>query len=101
VIEGHPFQVEAAVALGGRNAPPGIQVFRYANRIPLLFEGSNDVSHVVANKKIKWTTYKINQNTDRISVFVSLVSTKIPFKGTSKVGRTSARGCTLLSPVLH
>lgn len=31
-----------------------------------------------------WNTYKINQIQDKIGVFVSIVSTKIPFKGTGK-----------------
>ena len=38
VLEGHAFIVEAAVSLGGNGMKPGINVFRYANRIPLLFE---------------------------------------------------------------
>ena len=38
VLEGHPFIVEAAVSLGGRDIRPGINVYRFANRIPLLFE---------------------------------------------------------------
>jgi len=84
VYEGHPFIVEAAVSVGGRRAKSGLQVYRYANRIPLLFEGGNDVVNIVARNKIKWSSYKLNQNVDKIGVFVSLVSTKIPFKGTSK-----------------
>ena len=32
----------------------------------------------------RWATYKLNAKTDKLCVFVSLVSTKIPFKGTSK-----------------
>jgi hypothetical protein len=31
-----------------------------------------------------WGSYKINQTQDKIGVFVSVVSTKIPFKGTGK-----------------
>jgi len=84
VFEGHPFVVEAAVAVGGCKAKPGINCYRYANRIPLLFEGGNDVVSVVANTRIRWANYKLNARTDKICVFVSLVSTKIPFKGTSK-----------------
>ena len=30
--------VEAAVSRGGRELKPGINVYRFANRIPLLFE---------------------------------------------------------------
>lgn len=32
----------------------------------------------------RWSLYKLNEKTDKLCVFVSLVSTKIPFKGTSK-----------------
>jgi hypothetical protein len=51
VHEGHPFLVEVGVALGG-TLKPGINVFRFANRIPLLFEKNGDVVTQTA-KKIK------------------------------------------------
>jgi DNA topoisomerase-6 subunit B len=57
--EGHPFVVEAAVSLGGKEAKEGITVVRFANRIPLLFEGGADVSTRVAQTKIKWSNYKM------------------------------------------
>lgn len=38
VLEGHSFIVEAAVSVGGRDIRQGINVYRFANRIPLLFE---------------------------------------------------------------
>jgi len=84
--EGHPFIVEAAVALGGKNdiAKEGITVVRFANRIPLLFEGGADVSTRVAQTKIRWANYKIDHKRDKIGVFVSIVSTKVPYKGTGK-----------------
>ena len=82
--EGHPFIVEAAIALGGKSAKEGINVIRFANRIPLLFEAGADVSTRVAQSKIKWSSYKIDHKKDKISVFVSIVSTKVPFKGTGK-----------------
>ena len=82
--DGHAFIVEAGVALGGAAAKEGISVYRFANRIPLLFEAGSDVATRVANRKIKWASYKIDQKRDKIGIFVSLVSTKIPFKGTSK-----------------
>eukprot|EP00898_Chlorokybus_atmophyticus_P006071 jgi/Chlat1/6465/Chrsp45S05966 len=84
VFEGHPFIVEAGVSLGGKDVKQGINVFRFANRIPLLFEPGGDVVTRTATKRILWASYKINQATDRIGVFVSIVSTKIPFKGTGK-----------------
>ncbi len=82
--DGHPFIVEAAVSLGGKGAKEGITVVRFANRIPLLFEGGADVATQVANKKIKWSSYKIDHKKDKVGVFVSIVSTKVPFKGTGK-----------------
>ena len=33
---------------------PGVNVFRYANRIPLLFEGGSDVITRTATKRINW-----------------------------------------------
>jgi DNA topoisomerase VI subunit B len=84
VFEGHAFIVEAAVSMGGRNVKSGINIFRYANRIPLLFEGGSDVITRTALKRINWNSYNINQSQDKVGVFVSLVSTKIPFKGAGK-----------------
>lgn len=84
VFEGHAFLVEAAVSLGGRDMKPGINIYRFANRIPLLFEGGSDVVTKTALKRINWSSYKINQSSDKVGVFVSLVSTKIPFKGAGK-----------------
>jgi len=82
--EGHPFLIEAAISIGGRKVREGINVYRFANRIPLLFEVGADVVTQVATKSINWSSYHINPNTDRVGVYVSIVSTKIPFKGTSK-----------------
>ena len=87
---GHPAVIEAGVCLGGRDAKPGITVYRFANRtppparrgplrtaapshpvawagIPLLFEGGGDVATVVSKKRIAWANYKIRhtQDTDR------------------------------------
>ncbi|KZV52333.1 DNA topoisomerase 6 subunit B, partial [Dorcoceras hygrometricum] len=84
VFEGHPFIVEAGVSLGGKDVKQGLNIFRFANRIPLLFEQGADVVTRTAIKRINWNTYKINQAQDKIGVFVSIVSTKIPFKGTGK-----------------
>ena len=44
VLEGHAFVVEAAVSRGGRDLKPGINVYRFANRIPLLFEVQRSAS---------------------------------------------------------
>lgn len=83
VFEGHPFIVEAGVSIGGARAAPGVTIYRFANRIPLIFEPGNDVVTKTA-QEIKWASYKIRSTVDKIGVFVSLVSTRIPFKGTGK-----------------
>ncbi|CAN1158091.1 DNA topoisomerase 6 subunit B [Linum perenne] len=84
VFEGHPFIVEAGVSIGGKDVKQGLNIFRFANRIPLLFEQGADVVTRTALKRISWGTYKMNQTQDKVGVFVSIVSTKIPFKGTGK-----------------
>jgi len=83
VFEGHPFIIEAGVALGGATVE-GLTVYRFANRIPLLFEGGSDVATITAARRVNWASYKIDINKDKVGVFVSLVSTKVPFKGTGK-----------------
>ncbi|DAZ98391.1 TPA: hypothetical protein N0F65_000105, partial [Lagenidium giganteum] len=84
VFEGHSFIVEAAVSIGGKKVKEGLNIYRFANRIPLLFEAGGDVVTRTAAKQINWSYYKIDQKRDKIGVFVSIVSTKIPFKGTGK-----------------
>ena len=49
----------------------------FANRIPLLFEGGSDVVTKTAMKRINWANYKINAASDKVGVFVSIVSTKV------------------------
>ena len=37
-----------------------------------------------ATKRVNWAAYKISQASDRVGVYVSIVSTKIPYKGAGK-----------------
>ena len=74
----------AAFDHAGKDAKPGLTVYRFANRIPLLFEGGGDVATQVSKRRINWASYKMRHNLDKIGIFVSLVSTKVPFKGTGK-----------------
>lgn len=113
--EGHPFIVEVAVAVGGKSTgKEGLNVYRFANRIPLLFEGGADVSYKTAMKDINWKSYYIDPKSQKVNVFVSIVSTKIPFKGTGKeyigndvieiktsVKRAIMGCCQQLKPKLH
>jgi len=83
---GHPFVVEAAIAYGGRIPivpPDEILVYRYANKIPLLYDLHNDVTMKVI-KKINWKRYKIDLANMPLAFFVHICSTKIPYKTVGK-----------------
>lgn len=90
---GHPFVIEAALGYGGGVAEASQVkgatvtdnkiIYRYANRIPLVFGAGNDViTHVVSS--IRWSDYGLTRQSDPLAIAVSLVSTKIPFPETSK-----------------
>jgi DNA topoisomerase-6 subunit B len=91
--EGHPFVIEAAIGYGGgvskATASKGVTVvdnrviYRYANRIPLIFGAGSDLITNVANS-INWSNYGLTRGTEPLAIAVSLVSTKIPFPETSK-----------------
>ena len=49
-----------------------------------LLQGGSDVCTRTALKRINWASYKINQGTDKVGVFVSICSTRIPYKGAGK-----------------
>lgn len=74
--EGHPVKVEAAVSLGGKEAKQGITVFRFANRIPLLFQEGHDVTTQSCHRT-RWSSYGIKEGEQKIGVYVSVVSTKV------------------------
>jgi DNA topoisomerase-6 subunit B len=80
---GYPFVVTAALAFGGDKLPVGVTLFRFANKIPLLFDEGSDVSKVIINE-MDWRRYKVDLASHRIAVAVSLVSVKIPFKTAGK-----------------
>lgn len=83
---GHPFIVEVAIAYGGGVPPPNpgeVNMYRYANKIPLLYDEHNDVAMKVL-KKIKWWRYKVNLDSMPIAFFIHVCSTKVPFKTVGK-----------------
>jgi DNA topoisomerase-6 subunit B len=81
---GFPFIVEVGVAYGGEIQPTGqVQLYRFANKIPLLFDEASDVSWKVANQLVDWRHYKASADMP-IAVFVHLCSTKVPFKTVGK-----------------
>jgi DNA topoisomerase-6 subunit B len=83
---GFPFVVEAAVATGRtvrKTHGPGLTIYRFANRIPLLFDESSGVVWKAANKNINWKTYSVDSDTSLV-IAVHVCSTKIPYKSVGK-----------------
>ncbi len=80
---GFPFLVEVGVAYGGKVLQPGVKLFRYANRIPLLYDESSDVSFKVLNEEVDWRRYHVPQDAP-VAVITHICSTKIPYKTVGK-----------------
>ncbi|MHA1303276.1 MAG: DNA topoisomerase VI subunit B, partial [Candidatus Heimdallarchaeaceae archaeon] len=90
---GHPFIVEAAIGYGGGvtkyaqskggTITDNKIIYRYANRIPLIFGAGNDVITKVVSS-LNWSEYGLTRQSDPLAIAVSIVSTKIPFPETSK-----------------
>ncbi|MHA1916953.1 MAG: DNA topoisomerase VI subunit B [Candidatus Ranarchaeia archaeon] len=80
---GHPFIVETAIAYGGEIPHSNsFSLYRFANRIPLLFDGGSDLSKKVINE-FNWRHYKIPSDAP-IAIITHICSTKIPFKTVGK-----------------
>ena len=79
---GFPFIIEMGIAYGGDIKPGGPRVFRYANRIPLLYDEGSDVVLKVINDT-DWGRYKIKGEPPFI-VVSHICSTRIPYKTAGK-----------------
>lgn len=79
---GFPFIIEMGIAYGGDIKAGGPHVYRYANRIPLLYdEGSDVVLKVV--RDTDWGRYKVKGEPPFIIVS-HICSTRIPYKTAGK-----------------
>ena len=79
---GFPFIVEMGIAYGGEIKTGGPHVYRYANRIPLLYDEGSDVVLKVVNDT-DWGRYKIKGDPPFIIVS-HICSTRIPYKTAGK-----------------
>jgi DNA topoisomerase-6 subunit B len=80
---GHPFIVEAAIAYGGEiPKKDDFVVYRFANRIPLLYDEASDVS-VRVIRSINWRRYKVSPSMP-LAILVHVCSTKVPYKTVGK-----------------
>ena len=80
---GFPFLVEVGVAYGGKILQPGVKLFRFANRIPLLYDESSDVSFEVLNQEVDWRRYHVPPDAP-VGVITHICSTRIPYKTVGK-----------------
>ena len=80
---GHPFIVEMGIAYGG-GVPKsgGFVLYRFANRIPLLYDEASDVSFRVISS-MNWRRYKVSPDMP-IAIVVHICSTKVPYKTVGK-----------------
>jgi DNA topoisomerase-6 subunit B len=89
VYRGNPFQVEVGLAYGGSwPADKTIELFRFANRVPLLFQrGACGVTEAVV--RTDWRNYQLSQPKGSLPVgpmalLVHVASVWVPFTSESK-----------------
>jgi DNA topoisomerase-6 subunit B len=81
---GFPFIIEVGVAYGGNTASnSNFTLYRFANKIPLLYDEASDISRRILNEKKDWKRYKIRPDMP-IAFFVHVCSTKVPYKTVGK-----------------
>jgi DNA topoisomerase-6 subunit B len=71
------------IAYGGDIRSNGIKVFRFANRIPLLYDEGSDVVLKIVNE-ISWNRYKIKDSSAPMVIVSHICSTRIPYKTVGK-----------------
>ncbi len=80
---GFPFIVEVGLAYGGEIAHKGLRVYRFANKIPLLYDEGSDVVWKVIDD-IDWGRYKISIEEMPMIIVTHIYSTRIPYKTVGK-----------------
>jgi len=86
--EGFSFIIETAIAYGGNvpivNGNEEIRLLRFANKIPLIYDSSNDVAMRVIIEDIDWRNYGLDPKNDPIMYFTHTAASKVPFKTAGK-----------------
>lgn len=87
---GHPFQVEVGIVYGGTLPAEGeVRILRFANRVPLLYQGGGCCC-TVSVQDVDWRRYGLEQRggagmpTGPAIVLVHVASTKVPFTSEAK-----------------
>ncbi|MFQ5940204.1 MAG: DNA topoisomerase VI subunit B [Nitrososphaerales archaeon] len=79
---GFPFIVEMGMAYDGDIKTDSISLYRFANRIPLLYDEGNDVAMKVI-EEVDWPRYRVGQDSPLIIV-THICSTRVPYKTVGK-----------------
>lgn len=79
---GFPFIIEMGMAYGGDIKTTGTSLYRFANRIPLLYDEGSDVAMKVI-EEVDWPRYKVSQDAPLIIV-THICSTRVPYKTVGK-----------------
>jgi DNA topoisomerase-6 subunit B len=89
VYRGNPFQVEVGLAYGGSwPSDKTIELFRFANRVPLLFQrGACGITNAIV--RTDWRNYLLSQSrgslpTGPMALLVHIASVWVPFTSESK-----------------
>ena len=86
---GDPFIVEAGIAYGGEIESGSVDVMRFANRVPLVYQrGACATTDVI--KRIGWRNYGLDQSggsgipSGNAVIMIHVASTNVPFTSESK-----------------
>ncbi|MBI2005434.1 MAG: DNA topoisomerase VI subunit B, partial [Candidatus Aenigmarchaeota archaeon] len=89
VYRGNPFQVECALAFGGELPQEGsAQLFRFANKVPLLYHAS-DCATTEAVTDTDWKRYGFSQSSGQLpqgqlAIFIHFASVWVPYTSEGK-----------------
>jgi DNA topoisomerase-6 subunit B len=90
VYAGHPFQVEVGIVYGGNlPADEPVEILRYANRVPLLYQ-QGACACTQAVESVDWRRYGLEQRGGKgipygpAIILVHVCSTRVPFTSESK-----------------
>ena len=90
VYRGNPFEIEVAIAYGGElNQAGGAALYRFANRVPLLYQ-AGDCALSKATSEIEWKRYGLEHSSNSslpsgpVVIFIHIVSVWVPFTSESK-----------------
>jgi DNA topoisomerase-6 subunit B len=89
-VNGNPFVVEAGIVYGGDiPSDSQVQIYRFANRVPLLFK-QGDCAITKAISEMDWRRYGLEQRGGKgipygpAIILVHVASTKVPFTSEGK-----------------